>query len=459
MTESEPPPPPSLPHPQRRLSLLPLLVSAGGGGGEPRGADGVVPDGGHPPPAHQLEAEVRADEDDFHQVSTGDHRTAAVLAREERREEEARQKIQLLEQRLQGTGDSYKDCVANSDQACKDQIISNLEQQVEEQKKLRILDAKKVEAKASKIKEWVTNKLKELEEQNFQLREENKKCNAQLEVLKKRMSQMSQPKEKNNAEDSSRGSWEDQGSSDDAPPLSSISSANQRANYINNNEPSYSSSMPVVEGNKKSSSWVSAQQARVDQWIDSSCQVSMSRRPESEEADNLQAIGSDAMVEAGLPPMVPPHSATLSTSPFSQTSTSRTSDSKKPVSKKQHSRSLPRETTRNSSMQVTNIPSSTSRTTTTQTNIENDLNSSNKASANNGTSSYGNIYGSLDRKLKMLNVGNGYAGGERRRTVQTSNDLHDYAEIYTPSKEIIGGLDPDVDIRPPTPPLHRFPSW
>ncbi|GFQ79201.1 uncharacterized protein CG43867, partial [Trichonephila clavata] len=259
--------------------------------------------------------------------------------------------------------------------------------------------------------------------------------------------------------DSSRGSWEDQGSSDDAPPLSSISSANQRANYINNNEPSYNSSMPVVDGNKKSSSWVSAQQARVDQWIDSSCQVSLTRRPDSEEADNLQAIGSDTLVEAGLPPMVPPHSVAIS-SPFSQTSSSRTvSDSKKPLPKKQHSRSLPRETTRNSSMQVTNIPSSTSRTTTTQTNIENELNSSNKTSTNNGTSSYGNIYGSLDRKLKMLNVGNGYAGGERRRTVQTSNDLHDYAEIYTPSKEMIGGLDPDVDIRPPTPPLHRFPSW
>lgn len=39
--------------------------------------------------------------------------------------------------------------------------ISNL-QILSWQKKLRILDAKKVEAKASKIKEWVTNKLKEV---------------------------------------------------------------------------------------------------------------------------------------------------------------------------------------------------------------------------------------------------------------------------------------------------------
>ncbi|KAG8186143.1 hypothetical protein JTE90_022731 [Oedothorax gibbosus] len=370
----------------------------------------------------------------------------------ERREEEALQKIQIMEQRLQSIGvsvDSYEDCAANADSACKDQIITNLEQQVEEQKKLRILDAKKVEAKASKIKEWVTNKLKELEEQNFHLREENKKFNSQLELLKKRMSQIAQSKEKNNTEDSSRGSWEEQGSSDDAPPLSNVSRDNQRANYINNNEPSYN---PNV-ADKKTSSWASAQQARVDQWIDSACQVGLTRRSDSEDGDCLQAMGSEAM--AGLPPMVPPHSASLGGPLYSQASSR--SDIKKPIPKKQHSRSLPREATRNPPMHVQNIPSSASRATPTQTHIENDLNSSPAKPSTNGT--YGNIYGSLDRKLKMLNVGNGCVPGERRRTVQTSNDLHDYAEIYTPSQEIICGLDPDIEIRPPTPPLHRFPSW
>lgn len=41
-----------------------------------------------------------------------------------------------MEQKLQSLGissDNFKDCVSNADQACKDQIISNLEQQVEEQ--------------------------------------------------------------------------------------------------------------------------------------------------------------------------------------------------------------------------------------------------------------------------------------------------------------------------------------
>lgn len=33
---------------------------------------------------------------------------------------------------------------------------------------------------------------------------------------------------------------------------------------------------------------------------------------------------------------------------------------------------------------------------------------------------------------------------------------HDYAEIYTPSRE---KLTWDTNGKPPTPPLHRFPSW
>lgn len=45
-------------------------------------------------------------------------------------------------------------------------------------------DARQVEAKAARIKEWVTNKLRELEQQNQHLREQNNKCNQQLELLR-----------------------------------------------------------------------------------------------------------------------------------------------------------------------------------------------------------------------------------------------------------------------------------
>ncbi|XP_055841558.1 uncharacterized protein CG43867 isoform X4 [Episyrphus balteatus] len=65
-----------------------------------------------------------------------------------------------------------------------EKTITCLEIAVEEQRQLRLHDARQVEAKAAKIKEWVTNKLRELEEQNEHLREQNVKCNQQLELLR-----------------------------------------------------------------------------------------------------------------------------------------------------------------------------------------------------------------------------------------------------------------------------------
>lgn len=44
----------------------------------------------------------------------------------------------------------------------KERDINRLECQVDEQRLMRINDAKQVEAKAAKIKEWVTNKLREV---------------------------------------------------------------------------------------------------------------------------------------------------------------------------------------------------------------------------------------------------------------------------------------------------------
>ena len=70
-------------------------------------------------------------------------------------------------------------------------VITKLETQVEEQRRLRLQDAKQVEAKAAKIKEWVTNKLRGLEEQNQQLREQNHKCNQQIELLRNHLEQLS----------------------------------------------------------------------------------------------------------------------------------------------------------------------------------------------------------------------------------------------------------------------------
>lgn len=82
--------------------------------------------------------------------------------------------VRIMEQKLAWSQQSD----ANSAQ------ISRLEGEIEEQRQLRLHDARQVEAKAARIKEWVTNKLRELEQQNQTLREQNIKCNQQLELLR-----------------------------------------------------------------------------------------------------------------------------------------------------------------------------------------------------------------------------------------------------------------------------------
>lgn len=51
---------------------------------------------------------------------------------------------------------------------------------------------------------------------------------------------------------------------------------------------------------------------------------------------------------------------------------------------------------------------------------------------------------------------------ETNRDSGNSEAIHDYAEIYTPSREDINWANQSGKTsapRPPTPPLHRFPSW
>ncbi|GFT92153.1 uncharacterized protein CG43867 [Nephila pilipes] len=167
----------------------------------------------------------------------------------ERKAEEAERKAQVMEQKfaeIKNDTSSSVPCTCNNPFYSKDNYdcpnskckISSLEQQVEEQRRLRILDAKQVEDKAAKIKEWVTNKLKELEEQNQHLREQNQKCNVQLEFLKSRFNHLSefgphpplkQIRDRGSTEDSSRGSFEDHGDSDDSLPPPEILEYNSRS--------------------------------------------------------------------------------------------------------------------------------------------------------------------------------------------------------------------------------------
>ncbi|CAG4997109.1 unnamed protein product [Parnassius apollo] len=253
--------------------------------------------------------------------------------------------------------------------------ISRLEGQIEEQKQLRLQDAKQVEAKAARIKEWVTNKLRELEQQNQLLREQNDRCNQQLELLRNHIAT--------------------QGS--------------RNCNFLPTRA-SLSLEVRTEEGSRTSSSLLAANR----------------RRSESLEGPQLPLTSSE------------PHYST-------------------PV---RHRRNL--------SIGATNL---TQNNVTASNQVA--LNTMNRTMDERTTASL--LADDLATAVENLVV--------LPTTPNTSTDgdtTHDYAEIYTPSRERTPAWQGAVNVvvqgnsrggsstgesstsenpRPPTPPLHRFPSW
>uniref|UniRef100_A0A9L0RRF4 Pleckstrin homology domain-containing family H member 2 n=1 Tax=Equus caballus TaxID=9796 RepID=A0A9L0RRF4_HORSE len=129
----------------------------------------------------------------------------------ERQAEKAFQQVQVMEEKLKAANIQTSESETRLYKKCqdletliqeKDDIIQNLELQLEEQKQIRIQEAKIIEEKAAKIKEWVTVKLNELELENQNLRlinqnqtEEIRRIQSKLqEVQGKKSSTVSTPK-------------------------------------------------------------------------------------------------------------------------------------------------------------------------------------------------------------------------------------------------------------------------
>uniref|UniRef100_A0A3B4FFN1 Pleckstrin homology, MyTH4 and FERM domain containing H2 n=1 Tax=Pundamilia nyererei TaxID=303518 RepID=A0A3B4FFN1_9CICH len=114
----------------------------------------------------------------------------------EKRAFTAQQQVQWMEEKLKAADGQSGDSEVRLFQRCqelqalvqeKEDVIAQLEQQLEEQKQLRLQDAKTVEEKAAKIKEWVMLKLSEFEVENTALRETNKQQEAQILELQKQI--------------------------------------------------------------------------------------------------------------------------------------------------------------------------------------------------------------------------------------------------------------------------------
>ncbi|XP_029376696.1 pleckstrin homology domain-containing family H member 2 isoform X2 [Echeneis naucrates] len=114
----------------------------------------------------------------------------------EKRAFSAQQQVQWMEEKLKAADGHAGDSEVRLFQRCqelqaavqeKEEVIAQLEQQLEEQKQIRIQDAKTVEEKAAKIKEWVLLKLSEFEVENAALRETKKQQETQILELQKQV--------------------------------------------------------------------------------------------------------------------------------------------------------------------------------------------------------------------------------------------------------------------------------
>ncbi|XP_017319141.1 pleckstrin homology domain-containing family H member 2 [Ictalurus punctatus] len=114
----------------------------------------------------------------------------------ERNAYEANQQVHWMEEHLKATDVESADSELKLFRRCQDlqaalqekeELITSLEQQLEEQKQGRIQDAKIVEEKAAKIKEWVMRKLNEFEVENTSLRETNQQQESQILELKRQI--------------------------------------------------------------------------------------------------------------------------------------------------------------------------------------------------------------------------------------------------------------------------------
>ncbi|KAM9291178.1 pleckstrin homology domain-containing family H member 1 [Morus bassanus] len=117
----------------------------------------------------------------------------------EQRAEDAEKQVRVMEEKIKlatmktGESDStlhrkYQELMGTVQG--KEDLINRLETQLARQKQLRTEEAKIVQEKAAKIKEWVTFKLRELELENYHLKNCNQRLTEQIEALQDTLQDM-----------------------------------------------------------------------------------------------------------------------------------------------------------------------------------------------------------------------------------------------------------------------------
>ncbi|KAK8407690.1 hypothetical protein O3P69_002325 [Scylla paramamosain] len=400
----------------------------------------------------------------------------------ETRAEEAEEKVRVMERRLEwsggsvgagggeggggggggggeggaGSSEEMEDVeVLQVEMEEKEAVITTLSTQVEEQRQLRLQDAKKVEAKAAKIKEWVTNKLKELEDQNAHLREQNAKCNVQLELLRGRLAHLSTMHTERDRDterlwkrrslslpkDSSRGSYEgDRPDSDESLP-------------DGRNEADYIPSRPATLGRDRRSKSRSPAGLRRASSSDTDAnygeirfksrhngppRTNLERRRYDEDKRTRDSRVDSGSVDLETPQSLSPksplevmlNSLTQSTGSLPR---SRGDSPRKPV---------PQPRTKH----LKKGGSVPTYVTKSADSLDLELDSYDNTESTDSS--------------QLARSGDSHLSDEGRRS-RAKDELHDYSEIYTPSRDQTAWpAEAEANgEKPPTPPLHRFPSW
>ncbi|XP_055986504.1 pleckstrin homology domain-containing family H member 2 [Sorex fumeus] len=114
----------------------------------------------------------------------------------ERQADKAFQQVQVMEEKLKAANIQTSESEMRLYRKCQDlealiqernDAIQSLERQLEEQKQMRIQEAKIIEEKAAKIKEWVTVKLNELELENQNLRLINQNQTEEIRIAQAKL--------------------------------------------------------------------------------------------------------------------------------------------------------------------------------------------------------------------------------------------------------------------------------
>nr|XP_003224090.1 PREDICTED: pleckstrin homology domain-containing family H member 2 isoform X1 [Anolis carolinensis]XP_008113918.1 PREDICTED: pleckstrin homology domain-containing family H member 2 isoform X1 [Anolis carolinensis] len=117
----------------------------------------------------------------------------------DRQAEKAFQQVQIMEEKLKAANIQTSESETRLYKKCqdleilmqeKDDVIQNLEQQLLDQKQIRVQEAKIIEEKAAKIKEWVTVKLHELEVENQNLRMINQNQTEEMRLLQNKLQEL-----------------------------------------------------------------------------------------------------------------------------------------------------------------------------------------------------------------------------------------------------------------------------